>query len=163
MKAGYMLDMKADGFGVVPTAYHATAVYADPNTDNLHLVLDEDDEPTTAYLPLPSTAPVVDGVTIYTFNAEDGDGQMVYQWRGKLNLLRHPACFKFFQVRAEDYDNLLVRFYSNGVLLMEQTVTSEEPGTMPLVNDYSRFEIEALGTSRVYSMQVAEDIDEFTE
>ncbi len=160
-KAGYMLDMKADGFGVVPVAYHATAVFADPLTDELALALDEDDEPSTAYLPLPSTAPTVDGLTIYIFNAEDGDGQMVYRWRGKLNLLRYPACFKFCQVRAENFDNLLIRFYTVDGMLMEQTVTSDEPFTMPLIDDYKQFEIELLGTSRVYTVQVAEDIEEF--
>lgn len=160
-KAGYALDMKPNGFGVIALAYHATAVHADPLTDNLHLVLDEDDEPTTAYLPLPSTAPVPDGLTVYTFNAEDGSGHMVTQWRGKLNLLPYPASFKYCQVRAADYTNLLLRVYSNGDMLMEETITSEEPFTLPMVDDYTTFEFEFLGTSRVYMAQVAEEIEEF--
>jgi hypothetical protein len=161
MKAGYALDTKPDGFGAVPVAYHATAVHANPLTDNLHLVLDEDDEPTVAYLPLPSTAPAVDGLTIYTFNAENGDGHMVYQWKGKLNLLPYSASFNFFQVRAEDFANLVMRIYADGVLIFEQAITSQEPGTLPLLDSYNRVEIELIGTSRVYTVQIAEGIEEF--
>lgn len=156
-----MLDMKADGFGVVPMPYHATAVHANPLTDNLYLVLDEDDEPLTAYLPVPSTAPTVDGTTIYTFNAVNGDGHMVYQWRGKLNLLPYIACFSYFQVKALDFTNVLVRIYADGDLIFEEAITSKEPGTLPLLDGYDSCEIEILGTSRVYEVQLAEDINEF--
>lgn len=160
-RAGYMLDMKSTGFGVVALAYHATAVHAEPLTDKLHLVLDENNEPTAPYLPLPSTAPVPDGLTIYTFNAENGDGNMVVQWRGKLNLLPYPASFKYCQVRAEEYTNLLLRLYANGDLLMEHAIASEEPFTLPMIDDYTKFEFEFLGTSRIYTAQVAEEIEEF--
>lgn len=156
-----MIDMKADGFGIVPLAYHATARHADPLTDNLYLVLDEDDEPSTAYLPLASTAPTPDGLTIFTFNAEDGDGHMAYQWKGKLNLLPYTACFSYFQVRAEDYTNLLMRVYADGEMIFEEAITSKEPGAMPLLDGYDSFEVELLGTSRVRTVQFAEDISEF--
>ena len=163
MKAGYMLDMKPDGFGLVPLAYHATAVYADPLTDKFYLVLDEDDEPSTAYLPVPSTAPVVDGLTIYEFNSEEGDGKMVYQWKGKLNLLAYSAAFIYCCVRAEDFENILLRLYADGDLLIETPITSSEPFTLPLDNTYDKFEVEVLGTSRVYSVRVGEAIEEVEE
>lgn len=158
----FALDMKADGFGLIELSYFATAAFADPLTDQLYLVLTEDDEPTNVYLPLPSTAPSpVNGLRIYEFNSPDGDGHMVYSWLGKLNLLAHPASFNFAQVRADDYTNLLVRFYADGVLLMEDVITSEAPFTMPMRDDYTTFEIEVVGTSRVRTVQVAEDIGEF--
>lgn len=160
-KAGYALDMKSDGFGIVALAYHATAVFADPLTDELQLVLDEDDEPTTAYLPLPSTAPTPDGLTIYTFDAADGDGHMVYLWRGKLNLLPNPSAFTYCQVRAESYENLLLRLYGDGVQIFERTITDQDPFTLPLGDTYTTFEIELLGTSRARTVQVSEDIGDF--
>jgi hypothetical protein len=114
------------------------------------------------YLPLPSTAPTnTNGLNIFQFNSPDGDGRMVYRWRGKLNLLAHPAAFGFCQVRAEDFDNLVLRLYADGVLLSEDVITSETPLTLPLIDGYTTFEIELLGTSRVYTVQVAEDISEF--
>src|SRR5574341_2134441 len=62
-RAGYALDMTPDGFGLISLAFFATAMYADPLTDKLYLVLTEDNEPADVYLPLPSTAPdlVVEG------------------------------------------------------------------------------------------------------
>jgi len=159
---GYALDMKPDGFGLIELSYHASACFADPLTDYLYLVLDSLTEPTDVYLPLPSTAPTdVDGLSIYTFDSPDGDGQMVYRWLGKLNLLAHPAVFKYGQVRADDYDNLVLRLYADGVLLMEEVISDETPFTLPQDNDYTTFEIEFLGTSRVRTVQVAEDIEEF--
>jgi hypothetical protein len=114
------------------------------------------------YLPLPSTAPTnTNGLNIFQFNSPDGDGRMVYRWRGKLNLLAHPAAFNYCQVRADDFDNLVLRLYADGTLLSEDVIISETPFTLPLVDDYTTFEIELLGTSRVRTVQVAEDISEF--
>jgi hypothetical protein len=161
MKAGYALDMKSDGFGLVSLSYHATAAHAPPKTDTLQLVLDELDEPATAYLPLPSTSPTPDGTTIYTFDSPEGDGQMVYQWRGKLNLLPYPASFSYCQVRALDYDNLVLRLFGDGLLLFETVITSSEVFTLPSDDVYETFEIELIGTSTVRTVQVAEDVQEF--
>jgi hypothetical protein len=159
---GFALDMKADGFGLIPLSYFATAAFSDPLTDQLYLVLTEVDEPDDVYLPLPSTAPTnVNGLKIFAFNSPDGDGHMVYRWKGKLNLLSHPAAFVYCQVRAEDYDNLVLRLYSDGVLLSQDVIASEVPFTLPLVDDYTTFEVELIGTSRVRTVQVAEDISEF--
>jgi hypothetical protein len=161
-RGGFALDMKADGFGLIELGFFATAAFADPLTDQLYLVLTEDDEPTDVYLPLPSTAPTnTNGLNIFKFNAPNGDGRMVYRWRGKLNLLAHPAAFVYCQVRAEDFDNIVLRLYANGVLLSEDVITSETPFTLPLADDYTTFQLELLGTSRVYTVQVAEDISEF--
>lgn len=161
-RGGFALDMKSDGFGLIELGFLATAAFADPLTDQLYLVLTEDDEPSAVYLPLPSTAPTnTTGLNIFKFNAPTGDGRMVYRWRGKLNLLAHPAVFKYCQVRAEDFNNLVLRQYANGVLLTEDVITDETPFTLPLIDDYTTFEIELIGTSRVYTVQVAEDISEF--
>lgn len=161
-RGGFALDMKADGFGLIELGYFATAAFADPLTDQLYLVLTENDEPTDAYLPLPSTAPAnVNGLTIFEFNSPQGDGHMVYRWKGKLYLLAHPTAFVFCQVRADDYDNLVLRLYADGVLFSEDVITGETPFTLSLDDDYTTFEIELIGTSRVRTVQVAEDISEF--
>ncbi len=161
MKAGYALDMKPDGFGLISLGYHASAAYAPPLTDTLQLVLDELDEPVIEYLPLPSTAPVPDGVTIYTFDSPDGDGNMVYRWRGKLNLLPDPHAFIYCQVRAESYENLVLRLYGDGVPFLTRTLTSQEVFALPLDNAYTTFEIELVGTSTVRTVQMGDDVGEF--
>lgn len=156
----YALDAKPDGFGLIELGFHATAMFADPLTDRLYLVLDDNDEPSSPYLPLASTAPVPDGRTIYEFNAATGSGHMVYRWKGKLNLLPHPAAFCYCRVKAAAYDNLMVRLYGDGDLVFEQVVTSSEPFTLPMLDEYDSAEIEFLGTSRVRTVQFAESIEE---
>lgn len=88
------------------------------------------------------------------------DEPLTYTWRGKLNLLPRPAAFTFCQVKAESYADLTMRLYSNGSLLVEIAVVDSEPFTLPLGNEYERFEVEFTGTSRVYTAQFVEDIAE---
>jgi hypothetical protein len=159
-RGGFALDMKPDGFGLVPLSFFTIARYADPITDNLYVVPQTDDEPSDVYLPLPSTAPDVDGFTIYQFDSPDGDGDMVYRWRGKLNLLERPACFQYAQVKAEDYTNLVLKLYGDGVSIFERVITSQREFTLPTLNEYATLEMEVLGTSRVRTVQIGETVME---
>lgn len=158
---GYMIDAKANGFGVVRLSFHATAAHVDPLTDSLHLVLDFVDEPTTPYLLEASTAPDPDGATIYQWDGND-TSPMVYRWRGKLNLLPWPGCFQMFKVRAEDFDNLVLRIYADGDMILEEPMTSATPDTLPMLDDYTEVEIELIGTSRARGVQLVEDVRELT-
>lgn len=99
--------------------------------------------------------------TIFEFDADPGN-PLPRTWRGKLNLLERPSAFAICQVKAEDYASILLRLYADGALLTEVTVTSQEEFTLPLANEYASFEVEVYGTSRVYSIQVAEDVMELT-
>jgi len=100
--------------------------------------------------------------TIYEFDSEFGDGDLTQRWKGKFNLLAYPATFEFCQVKAQDYTNLLINFYADGVLIKTHVVTSVRPFRLPLTDRYETFEIEVVGTSRVRTIQVAEDIRELT-
>ncbi|MBX3603183.1 MAG: hypothetical protein KF863_21390 [Rubrivivax sp.] len=155
--AGFMVDAKEGGFGVVRLSFHATAAHADPLTDSLHLVLDAVDEPAAPYLPQPSTEPTPDGSTIYQFDGDPAN-RMAYRWRGKLNLLPRPVCFQMCEILAAEFDNVVLRLYADGELLLERVLTSREEFTLPMVEDYREFEIEFVGTSRVRTAQVAEDV-----
>lgn len=160
---GYALDMKPTGFGLIELGYHARAVHANPLTDQLYLVLDEVDEPVEPYLPLASTAPSMSAsgpiATVYAFDA-DPDSDMVYQWRGKLNRLPTETAFIYCQVKANDYDNVVLKLYGDDVLLFSQVLTDKAPFTLPLSDAYETFEIELIGTSRVEAVRVAEAIEE---
>lgn len=161
-KRGYALDMKQTGFGLIELGHHAVAVHADPLTDNLYVVLDEIDEPSNAYLPISSSVPVIQSgpiETIYSFDSETGDGDLTYSYR-KFYLLPYPVCFRFVQIKAEDYTNLLANFYADGDLLFSTSVVSKEPFGLPFTDTYTEFEIELVGTSTVRSIQVVEDIRE---
>jgi hypothetical protein len=99
------------------------------------------------------------GAIVYEF---DGDPTLPlsYTWRSKLNLLPHPATFNYCQVEAEDYDDLTLRVYGNGVQLFETAVTSDEPFTLPMTDRYERFFVEFVGSSRVQTAQFVEDVME---
>lgn len=169
MKAGFALDMKPNGFGLVPLAHHATAVHADPLTDNLYLVLDAVDEPDDDLLPTPASPPTPDGVTIYQFNG-DPDVPMTYRWKSKLYVLPAPISFLVVQVKGGTLVNTVFRAYKqvqtagvwSDVLLRELVVTSDEPFRLPMASDYSRFWWEVISTDTIQSVQVAQDVEELT-
>ncbi len=170
MKAGFALDMKSSGFGLVPLAFHATAVHADPLTDNLYLVLDENNEPDDNLLPEPPSAPLATGnVTIYKFNDTDA-GKMVYRWRSKLYVLPAPLSFLVVQVKGEGFANTVFRACGQvqvsgvwvDVVLRELVVTSDEPFRLPMANTYPRFWWEVISTDTIQSVQVAQDVEELT-
>ncbi len=157
-KGCYALDTRPNGFGVVQMAFHFTAAWVDPKTDTLYMVLDEANEPDDASLPEHPSMPVyLDGTTVYEFDG--GAAPMTYRWRSKL-WLAPPMAFAIAQVRAESYDNLLVRFYANGAELHERVVTEETEFVLPMADAGTRFEIEILGTDSVQVVQMAEDVTE---
>lgn len=159
-RGGYVLDAGQDGFGLVPLSFHATAAHADPLTDALYLVLDDSDEPDSVYLPTSSTQPTPTGTQIHMFDSPTGSGAMRYQWRGKLHLLPRPTTFMVAKVEAQDYTNLVMKLYADGVAFYEDSPVNDEPFTLPAVDTYREFEIELIGTSRVRQVQVAEQVEE---
>lgn len=168
MKAGFALDMKSTGFGLVPLGYHATAVHAYPLEDSLYLVLDDVSEPTDALLPVPPDPPAPDGTTIYKFNA--GGTLMTYRWKSKLYILPHPAAFERVQVQAKSYANTVFRMYVQklvgtvwvDVQLYERAVPSAAAFPVPMSNDYQRCWWEVVSTDDIQSVQIADDVMELT-
>lgn len=161
-KGCYAFDMRQGGAGVTPMAFHASAVFANPATDEMCLVLDENDEPVDGSLPLASTAVVANGQTVYAFDSPAGAGAMVFRYRGKLNILGYEAAFFAAQVRCVDFANVIWRVYGNGTMLFEQVLTANTEFTMPEMDTQATIEIEFVGTSTVRNMQIAEDMRELT-
>jgi hypothetical protein len=159
VKAGFALDMKSSGFGLVSLSYHAVAAHAPPLTDKLYLVLDSMQEPSDVYLPVPSSAPLANPSTIFQFDASNAN-KLVYCWKGKLNLLSRPASPQYCQVQADDYTNLVLRLRGDGGIIFEANVVSALEFTLPTLDEYVTYELELIGTSRVRRVQVAETIDE---
>ena len=156
----YAIDMKANGFGIVTMAFHACAAYVDPIEDKMYLVLDENNEPDDPSLAhSPSSQPTVNGHTIALFEGNP-TVLMTYRYRSKLWLLERPAWFQMAQVRAGDYDNLLLRVYGDGVQLDEVLIAGETEFTLREADSYTEFELEFMGTSTVRSTQAAEDVTE---
>jgi hypothetical protein len=158
---GYALDVKPNGFGLVRLSFHATAMHTDPLTDSMHLVLDVNSEPTDAALPLASTAVTPNGLRLFQFDAAP-DSDMVFRWRGKLNLMPYPITLTIAQVRAASFTNLVAKFYADGVLIKTKTLTGQKEFTIPAKDDHDSYELELIGTNTVRNMQAAEDVMELT-
>jgi hypothetical protein len=155
----YAIDMKASGFGIVQMAFHAAAAYVDPIEDKMYLVLDSDDEPDDTALPVRADPPTVDGVTIYEFEGDPAN-RMTYRYRGKLWRLPYGAWMSIMAVDAEDFDNLLVRVYGDGVQIDEFVVTDDTEFTLTDADCYDELEYEILGTSACQLVAAAEDVSE---
>jgi hypothetical protein len=156
----YAIDMDPNGFGVAQMAFHAIAKHVDPVHDVLYMVLDRNSEPTDPLLPVPANPPTIAETTVVEFQGNHAV-RMTYRWRSKLWMLEHPTWFSIAQVRCEDYENLLVRFYGDGVMVDEVVVSGPTEFTLTDALDvYQTFEIEFVGTSTVRLAQVAEDVTE---
>ncbi len=159
----YAVDLRSNGFGIVQMAFHASAAFVDPIEDKMYLVLDDDQEPDDALLPIAPTTPhYIDGLTIYEFEGSPTD-LMVYRWRTKMWLEPYPAFHSIAQVRRDRYavGNLIARFYGDGVLLDEILIDGDVEFTLtPPDEAYNEFEMELLGTDTVRVLEAADDVTE---
>lgn len=159
VQGGYAIDMKPTGFGIMQLPFHASAVYADPVEGKLYLTVDSNSEPDDTSLPVPATPPAyANGSTVFEFDG--ATALMNYRWRSKKWFLESPTTFGWCRVIAEDYTNLLVRFYADGSQFYEKAVTSDLVFPLPRPDEYRQLEVEILGTSTVNSIEVVEDVAE---
>jgi hypothetical protein len=158
-RGGYALDMKPNGFGLIEVGMHASALAADLERDAMAMVLTEYAEPDGNLLSAETGSEVpADGVTLYEWNA--AQDAMRYSWNGKLWLNPHPQAFQWVRVRAEDYDDLEIRFTADGATLLDKLVTSGRAFRLPVRADYNEIHWTAIGTSRVRSVELADDVME---
>jgi hypothetical protein len=157
--AGYAYDTKQSGFGLISLGYHATAAHVNPISDELYLALDLFSEPTDAALPIPASFALAVIPTIYQFNAH-ATAKMIYRWRSKLNLMAYPTTFHFAKIQANDFTNVIARFYVDGVLLYQKVVTTNSEFRIPEKLAQNSFEMELIGTSSMRGFQVAQDVIE---
>jgi hypothetical protein len=64
------------------------------------------------------------------------------------------------RVWAEDYDNILLRLYGDGVQVDEVVVVGDQEFTLAETDAYRKLEIEVLGTSTIRGIEIAEDVRE---
>lgn len=162
--SGFALDVRQSGFGLIGFSFHAAATYVDPLTDSLHMVLDSINEPADDLLPVASTAPTLasPAKTIFKFDGATNGDKLRYRYRGKLNEMPHPVAMTMAQVRAGEFTNLVFRVVADGTLLSAKAPASLREFRLPMSKAHDEYEIELVGTSRVRSTQVVEDVLELT-
>ena len=85
-------------------------------------------------------------------------GAKTYTWRSKKFTLPQVAGFSCAQLEAETYP-VTAKFYSDGALVHTQTVANRTPFRLP-VNPGRDFEVQIEGTSEVFSLSIAQSIEE---
>lgn len=137
-QGGFIFDpLGKDGFGWVWLDIVATALYSDSLTDTLYMVEDGD---------------VVDW--------EGGAGLIAYTWRSRLWQLPHPVSFSCAQVKAVDYNDLTLKVYAGGDEILSKAITNSTEFNLPSVSAAEEWEIQLSGSSRVQSVELAEDMAE---
>lgn len=157
--AGYALDTKAGGFGLVRLSHHAAAAHVDPLTDSLFVILDVNSEPTDVDLPLASTAVAASPTTIYQWDAS-ASSNIVYRWRGKLNVMPWPSTLHFAKIEAETYANVLSRVYGDGAMVSERVGESASPYRIAGQQAFRAYEQEVIGTDTVRTYSCASNVAE---
>lgn len=155
----FALDLRPNGFGLISLSHYAEAIFVDPEFDSLHVVLLENTEPTHVSLPVASTAPAASGTKIYEFNADEASN-MVFSWRGRLNLMPKPTALRCARVFCESYANIVYRFYGSGTLLKTKLLANSRKFKLPVKKDYETYEVEFIGTSTVRTDIAAERDEE---
>lgn len=161
-ESGYALDLRESGAGLISLSFHAEAVFVDPLTDSLYLVLDAVNEPVDALLPVASSAPAIAAPArvIFKFDGATDGSKLRYRWRGKLHLTPYPATMTVAEVDAADFANAVVRFYGDGAPLKAKMLTNRREFSLPALKTFDSYEIEFVGTSVVRTAGLAEDVQE---
>lgn len=157
-KAGFVIDVRQAGFGKISLAFHATAVYTDPLTDILYLVLDENEEPSDPLGEVPVDVPAP-GDIVYSVDTDE-ENKLAYSYTTKLWETGSPTNFQYCRVRARDYANIVVKFYVDGVNVYSKRILNNQPFTLPAVAAENTFQMKLIGTSTITQIDAAEQVDE---
>lgn len=161
-KGGYVIDVKEGGFGAISLfVNHAIAVYSNPVTDTLYMVLDQSGEPGDAMLPYASSMPAATGNTIFAWDADPAHW-MTYRWHSKVYQLERPTAFQFAQVKCmSGYGLAVFKLILDGIPRYSRVINSVDEFRIPAI-EATTLEYELIGLSRISSVQIAEDVMELT-
>jgi hypothetical protein len=167
-KVGLMIEAVEGGQGKVSLAFHATAVYADPLTDRLFLVLDENDPPVISGS---NNQVVPDGATIWAFDSYEGGSPigltpfLPTSWLTKLYQFPLPIELQYAQLKSLAYGNQTLIFYAGGVSYYSKEVTSMREFRLPHVEVARTYQVQIVGDGSsedvATQLEVAEDPLEF--
>lgn len=94
---------------------------------------------------------------------ECGDDLLTYVWRSKKFLLQGTLSMEAALIVGEFGPPVQFRLYQDGVLIVDQAVTSSDPFLLPICGRGKCFEIELEGTTRVHEVHIGTSIVELTE
>lgn len=133
---GFIFDPLSENAGLVKLDFYAVDAWVDRRFACLFMLIDEN---------------------VYCW--ERGATKRPYIWKSKLFQTPYPTNLSNFQVKARDYDDLTLKLYGDGNLILTKTITSlmEFVGPPDVVNE---FEVQLEGTSRVTQIEVSDGMEE---
>lgn len=158
VKAGYILDQRQDGFGLVPLDFHATAFFVDDLTDTLYFCVDSGDWRNIA----DSAAVTSPANAIVVWN--DSSVKQPYIYKSKRYELPDPTGFRFCQIKGPDLASLTIRLFAGGVEYHSQAVSSNREFVLPTppAGPSEIFEFQLEGTARITQIEFAEAVEELS-
>jgi hypothetical protein len=137
-QGGFIFDPAQGDAGLVFIDVYATAGRYDPLSDLLHLM-------------------VGDYVEQWDSNTLNN---LTYLWKSKKFDSVESVAFSCGEVLADDYNDITLRVYANGVQVHEESVASQEPFRISDYEPGRRHEIEIEGASSVKRIVLAEAFEE---
>lgn len=156
-KAGYMLDLRPEGFGLVELDFHWTAAYVDPVGDKLYLVPDASIYPIGGH--------VVDTAQniVYEWEYQESENQRPKSWERDYFLLQRPAAMTTCRVQAETYEGLSLTVSNENGLLFSGEVTDDIPFTLGYVEAGRKYTVAVEGADRINVIEICEAVEEFEQ
>jgi len=137
-KGGIIFDPKQADAGILTTDDWYPLGYRDIATDRLYL-LDSDNN---------------------LWSWRSGTGIRAATWKSKRVRLGNHVAFSACRVRADDYDNVVVRIYADGALFYEKRVTNDYAFRLPKKGRFKEWEVEVETTARIRTIGLAESVTE---
>lgn len=135
VQGGFIIDPQAAEAGVVFLDFHATAAFSDPISDRLLLAINNQ---------------------VVAFDRGE-PGRFV--WRSKRHEELTPVALTAARVIAESYEDLTLRFISDGAVKHQQAVTGRKIFRMP-GGRCRRWQIEIDGVDEVVSVELGESAED---
>ena len=156
-KGSYLLDLKANGFGIVELDFHVTCFYVDTSKDTLYLVPD--------YSTLPINGNVVataqNVVSQWAYSGSTTTRNKV--WERANILMGEPTTFQLCRVRAVDYSDITLKITADGVTVYDGVVINNKPFRILAGNPSTLFTITQGGTSEQKVLELVTQATEFAK
>lgn len=139
-QGGFIFDQKQPDIGLTFISTYATAGYNDPIADTLFLQIGDNIEAWAK-----------------------GDSKMTYLWKSKIFEGKRQAKYSCGQIIADDYLDVNINVYKDGVLHHTRNVLNNKPFRIYTKTKGREWQIEIFGTSAVTTVAIAETLRELGE
>lgn len=142
-KGAYIFDPLKIDFGIVKLDFWYKAATRMQNSDTLYFLKDNNE--------------------IYKFD-DTAEHKKPYKWLSKIfDVEGDGARFLAARVIADEYKDLTIKIYSEGILFYTRILTDRRPFRLPNHSNRYQWQIEVGGTSKIQSIEIASSMVELAK